>query len=98
LERLLLAVDESENGKFTAHIAGLIAGSRGMPITVLRALEGLGFTTELIEVALNLESIETLPSRRPLLVFNLVDAINCDGRFAPLVPERLDPLGIAYTG
>jgi Kef-type K+ transport system membrane component KefB/nucleotide-binding universal stress UspA family protein len=35
LERLLLAVDESKNGKFTSHIAGLIAGGRGTPITVL---------------------------------------------------------------
>jgi Kef-type K+ transport system membrane component KefB/nucleotide-binding universal stress UspA family protein len=42
LERLLLAVDESENGKFTSHIAGLIAGSRGMPITVLRLADGNG--------------------------------------------------------
>ena len=39
-----------------------------------------------------------LPTRSPLLVFNLVDAINCDGRFAPLVTARLDALGIAYTG
>jgi Kef-type K+ transport system membrane component KefB/nucleotide-binding universal stress UspA family protein len=35
LERLLLAVDESPNGKFTARLAGLIAGSQGMPTTVL---------------------------------------------------------------
>ena len=35
LERILLAVDDSANGRFTSHIAGLIAGSRGMPITVL---------------------------------------------------------------
>ena len=51
-----------------------------------------------MEVALDLTSIDALPSRRPLLVFNLVDAINCDGRFAPLVTARLDALGIAYTG
>jgi D-alanine-D-alanine ligase len=51
-----------------------------------------------MEVALDLASIPTLPSRRPLLVFNLVDAINCNGRFAPLVTARLDTLGIAYTG
>jgi D-alanine-D-alanine ligase len=67
-------------------------------LAVAGALEGLGFTTEIVEIALDLESIETLPSRQPLLVFNLVDAINCDSRFAPLVPERLDALGIAYTG
>jgi Kef-type K+ transport system membrane component KefB/nucleotide-binding universal stress UspA family protein len=34
LERLLLAVDESANGKFASRVAGLIAGSRGMPTTV----------------------------------------------------------------
>jgi Kef-type K+ transport system membrane component KefB/nucleotide-binding universal stress UspA family protein len=35
LERLLLAVDESPNAKFAAYIAGLLAGWRGLPITVL---------------------------------------------------------------
>jgi K+:H+ antiporter len=35
LERLLLAVDNGANGQFTSHIAGLLAGRRGMPITVL---------------------------------------------------------------
>ena len=51
-----------------------------------------------MEVELDLALIESLPSRRPLLVFNLVDAIDGDGRFAPRVPARLDALGIAYTG
>ncbi len=35
LERLLLAVDESANAKFASHVAGLLAGTRGLPITVL---------------------------------------------------------------
>jgi len=35
LERLLLAVDQSANGKFAARIAGLIAGGSGMPTTVM---------------------------------------------------------------
>ncbi|HEY4920768.1 MAG TPA: cation:proton antiporter, partial [Xanthobacteraceae bacterium] len=35
LERLLLAVDHSPNGKFAARLAGLVAGQRGIPITVL---------------------------------------------------------------
>ena len=35
LERLLLAVDDGPNGRFTSHLAGLLAGRRGMPITVL---------------------------------------------------------------
>ncbi|UQR62094.1 cation:proton antiporter [Bradyrhizobium sp. C-145] len=35
LERPLLAVDESVNATFAAHVAGVIAGMRGLPITVL---------------------------------------------------------------
>jgi hypothetical protein len=54
-------------------------------LAVAKALEDLGFTTDIMEVELDLTSIEKLPSRRPLLVCNLVDAINRDGRFAPLV-------------
>ncbi|MBI1868412.1 MAG: cation:proton antiporter [Methylocystis sp.] len=40
LERLLLAVDESANGKFTSHIAGLIAGRSGMSTTILQLTKG----------------------------------------------------------
>ena len=35
LERLLLAIDDSPNGKFAARLAGVIAGSDGKPTTVL---------------------------------------------------------------
>jgi Kef-type K+ transport system membrane component KefB/nucleotide-binding universal stress UspA family protein len=35
LERLLLAVDESANATFASHISGLLAGTRGLPTTVL---------------------------------------------------------------
>jgi Kef-type K+ transport system membrane component KefB/nucleotide-binding universal stress UspA family protein len=35
LERLLLAVDESANGRFAARIAGLIAGANALPTTVM---------------------------------------------------------------
>jgi Kef-type K+ transport system membrane component KefB/nucleotide-binding universal stress UspA family protein len=35
LERLLLAVDHSANGQFTSRLGGLLAGNRGIPITVL---------------------------------------------------------------
>lgn len=39
LERPLLAVDDSVNATFAAHVAGLIAGMRGLPITVLHISE-----------------------------------------------------------
>ncbi|MEA2930297.1 MAG: hypothetical protein QOG38_2725, partial [Hyphomicrobiales bacterium] len=35
LERILLAVDHGTNGRLAARLAGLLAGSRGMPVTVL---------------------------------------------------------------
>jgi Kef-type K+ transport system membrane component KefB/nucleotide-binding universal stress UspA family protein len=34
VERLLLAVDESANGRFASRLAGCLAGARGLPITV----------------------------------------------------------------
>jgi Kef-type K+ transport system membrane component KefB/nucleotide-binding universal stress UspA family protein len=37
MERLLIAVDESPNGKFASRLAGLIAASKGMPATVIAA-------------------------------------------------------------
>jgi nucleotide-binding universal stress UspA family protein len=42
LERLLLAVDHSPNGKFASRLAGLLAGQRGIPITVLPLAAGAG--------------------------------------------------------
>jgi Kef-type K+ transport system membrane component KefB/nucleotide-binding universal stress UspA family protein len=39
-ERLLIAADESRNGRFASRLAGFIAGQRGMPITVLQLREG----------------------------------------------------------
>jgi Kef-type K+ transport system membrane component KefB/nucleotide-binding universal stress UspA family protein len=35
LERLLVAVDDSANGKFASRLAGLLASERGLPVTVL---------------------------------------------------------------
>ncbi len=35
LERILLAVDHSANGRFASRLAGLLAGQRGIPITVV---------------------------------------------------------------
>jgi hypothetical protein len=39
LERLLLAVDESSNGAFASRVAGMLAGTHGMPTTVLHINE-----------------------------------------------------------
>ena len=41
LERILLAVDDSMNGQFAARLTGLLAGSRGMPVTILNFVGGI---------------------------------------------------------
>jgi D-alanine-D-alanine ligase len=65
---------------------------------VAGALKTIGFGTEIVALAPDLHQLDALPARRPLLVFNLVDAVNGDGRLAPFVPARLDALGLRYTG
>ncbi len=65
---------------------------------VAGALGSLGYATEIVALAPDLSQLDALLARRPLLVFNLVDAVNGDGRLAPFVPARLDALGLPYTG
>jgi D-alanine-D-alanine ligase len=66
--------------------------------SVCGALATLGFATEVIGLTRDLAELDDLPSRRPLVVFNLADAVNGDGRLAPMVPARLEALGLNYTG
>jgi D-alanine-D-alanine ligase len=66
--------------------------------SVCGALEMLGFATEVIGLTPDLAELDDLPARRPLVVFNLADAVNGDGRLAPMVPARLEALGLNYTG
>ena len=66
--------------------------------TVSASLRRLGYATEIIALAPNLRGIDALRARRPLLVFNLVDAVGGNCRLAPMVPARLDALGLPYTG
>lgn len=65
---------------------------------VAAALAARGYAAEVIALGSDLGGIDALPTRRPLVVFNLVDSVNGDGRLAPRVPARLDVLGLAYTG
>ncbi|GGH10424.1 Na+/H+ antiporter [Alsobacter metallidurans] len=40
LERLLVGADESASGRLASRVAGLLAGARGLPVTILRLGEG----------------------------------------------------------
>ena len=66
--------------------------------SVAGALARLGYATEIIGLDRDLAGIDALAQRRPLLVFNLVDAVDGDCRLAPMVPARLDAAGLPYTG
>ncbi|MBL8025099.1 MAG: D-alanine--D-alanine ligase, partial [Fibrobacteres bacterium] len=66
---------------------------------VSESLLRLGFTTETVEVDLNLDSLRTkLSSSKPLAVFYLVEAIEGMGRYITIPALVLDELGIPYTG
>lgn len=65
---------------------------------VAAALWERDYDAEIVGLSPDLAGLDALPARRPLVVFNLVDAVNGDGRLAPMVPARLDALGLRYTG
>jgi D-alanine-D-alanine ligase len=62
------------------------------------ALGRLGHAAELVHVGPDLAALEGLATRRPDLVFNLVEAIGGDGAMAAEVPPALDRYGLPYTG
>jgi D-alanine-D-alanine ligase len=62
------------------------------------ALIGLGHAAELVHVGPDLAGLEGLATRRPDLVFNLVEAIGGEGARAAEVPPVLDRYGLPYTG
>jgi nucleotide-binding universal stress UspA family protein len=49
LERLLIAVDDSPNGKFASRVAGMLAGTHGMPTTVLHIKDAAKIENKEIE-------------------------------------------------
>lgn len=65
---------------------------------VAAALEALGYGTEIIGLGLDLSALQALAAKRPLAVFNLVDALIGDCRLAALVPAALGRLSLRFTG
>lgn len=65
---------------------------------VAMALRDCGYTTDIVEVDLDLRELERLAVRQPLVVFNLVEATRGDTRLAHLAGAAMDHLGLRYTG
>ncbi len=65
---------------------------------VAGALGRLGYATDIVGLGANFGALKSLAARCPLAVFNLVDAVNGDGRLAAFVPLLLELDGLAVTG
>ena len=65
---------------------------------ISETLRALGYDSDLVHVGLDLTPIARMAQRNPLVVFNLVEAINTDLRLQPFVPAVLERMSIAYTG
>jgi nucleotide-binding universal stress UspA family protein len=66
-ERVLLAVDDSAKGRFAARLAGLLAGPRGTPVTILKAPPGAAAaepqaTGEIVKAAAKVPRAEDEPA------------------------------------
>ncbi len=66
--------------------------------SVASALNKLGYQSEIIQIGFDLGVLETLASRKPLCIFNLVEAIGGDDRLSGLAPSMLEHLGVPFTG
>lgn len=62
------------------------------------SLRTLGYETEIISIDMDLRQIGRIADAKPSAVFNLVEALEGDGRLGFLSCAALDHAGIAYTG
>ena len=65
---------------------------------VAKALTRQGFRSEVIGIGTDFEQLDALKRRKPLAVFNLVEAIEADCKLAWLAAARLERKGLAITG
>ncbi|MGE0485258.1 MAG: hypothetical protein AB7Q81_14045 [Gammaproteobacteria bacterium] len=66
--------------------------------TVAAALEASGYASEVVRFRPEAAAVEQLARRNPHAVFNLVEALEGDGRAACLAPWFLARHGLAFTG
>lgn len=72
--------------------------TRAVAEIIAATLARLGYQSETIAVDLDLGVLERIARRRPLAVFNLIEALRGDGRLAPMALAVLDHLGLPHTG
>lgn len=65
---------------------------------VAESLYRIGYESEIVALEPRLAALPRLAARRPLIVFNLVEALGGDGALASRALSALDRHGLAYTG
>jgi len=65
---------------------------------ISRALCARGYDSDILEIDFDLTIIEKLAQKKPLAVFNLVEAIRGNGAHGHIVCAAMDHFGLAYTG
>lgn len=90
-------------GRFVPIIHGAAEGpdeadTREVAGEVAAALGRLGYETEIVHLELDLSSLHRIAARKPLAVFNLVEALIGSDALAALPLPVLDHLKINYTG
>jgi D-alanine-D-alanine ligase len=65
---------------------------------VAASLDRIGYDSEIVVLDPELAALPGLAARRPLVVFNLVEALGGNGALAPKALTAMDRLGLAYTG
>ena len=64
LERLLIAVDDSSNGKFASRVAGMLAGTHGMPATVLHIPDATKIETTMPDTRAKMDANPPKPEEK----------------------------------
>jgi Kef-type K+ transport system membrane component KefB/nucleotide-binding universal stress UspA family protein len=66
IERILLTVDDSANGRLAARLAGLLAGPRGLPMTTLHVEKRASAELEMASTASSSRAPKAEPARAPV--------------------------------
>lgn len=67
-------------------------------LAIAAALRRGGYGSEVVDIGTDFKPLARLAARRPMLVFNLVEAVGGDGSRAAQPIREMERLGLSYTG
>jgi len=66
--------------------------------SIARSLTDLGFASEVVAIGADVAALDAVVERAPYVVFNLVEALDGEAARAQYAVDRLESLGVRYTG